>query len=209
MTQLQANISDCEPSDWFAAYTRHHHENTVAESLLGRGLEVFLPMYEALRQWSDRRKRVSLPLFPCYVFFRGNHERHINVLSTPGVHSIVGFAGHPAVIEKRQIDAIRLAVENHLRVEPHPFLRTGDQVRVKFGPLAGIEGILIRKRGFARLILSAELLQKSVSVEVDANCIERIASGAATAPRLCTELNYSRSNVHSDNPWESRGYSQT
>ncbi len=183
MTQFLARTSDCEPSEWYAVYTRHQHEKTVAENLLGRGLEVFLPVYEALRQWRDRQKRLLLPLFPCYVFFRGNHERRVTVLSTPGVHSIVGFAGHPAVIEKCQIDAIRLAVENHLRVEPHPFLRHGDQVRVKFGPLTGIEGILIRKRGFARLILSAELLQKSVSVEVDAHCIERIAGGPCIAAR--------------------------
>jgi transcription antitermination factor NusG len=76
-----------------------------------------------------------------------------------------------------------LAVESHLRIEPHPFLRYGDQVRVKFGPLAGIEGILIRKRGFERLVISAELLQKSVSVEVDASCIERIGSGPCVAAR--------------------------
>jgi transcription antitermination factor NusG len=183
MTQFDARVSDCEPCNWHAAYTRHQHEKTVAENLSGRGLEVFLPVYDAVRQWNDRQKRLSLPLFPCYVFFRGNDARLMKVLSTPGVHSIVAFAGRPAVIEECQIDAIRLAVESRLPVEPHPFLHHGDRVRVKFGPLAGIEGILIRKKGFTRLILSAELLQKSVSVEVDAYCIERIAGGAAFAAR--------------------------
>jgi transcription antitermination factor NusG len=183
MTQIDERISDCETSEWYAVYTRHQHEKCVAENLLGRGLEVFLPVYEALRQWNDRQKRLSLPLFPCYVFFRGNPERRTRVLSTPGVHSIVGFAGRPAAIEKCEIDALRLAVETHLRIEPHPFLRHGDQVRVKFGPLMGVEGILIRKRGFTRLILSAELLQKSVSVEVDAACVERIGSGLCVSAR--------------------------
>lgn len=167
-----------EPNDWYAVYTRHQHERAVAESLTGRGLEVFLPVYEALRQWTDRQKRLSLPLFPCYVFFRGNPERRARVLSTPGVHSIVGFGGRPAAIEKSQVDAVRLAVENHFRVEPHPFLRTGDRVRVRCGSLAGVEGILVRKRSFARLIISADLLQKSVSIEVDACSIERIARGS-------------------------------
>jgi transcription antitermination factor NusG len=183
MTQFDAPISDFEMNEWYAVYTRHQHEKSVAENLLGRGLDVFLPVYEALRQWNDRKKRLSLPLFPCYVFFRGNFERRAKVLSTPGVHSIVGFAGRPAAIQRCEIDAIRLAVESHLRIEPHPFLRYGDQVRVKFGPLTGIEGILIRKRGFERLIISAELLQKSVSVEVDASCIERICSGPCVAAR--------------------------
>jgi transcription antitermination factor NusG len=183
MNQMDELISVCESTEWYAVYTRHQHEKCVAENLLGRGLEVFLPVYEAVRQWNDRQKRLSLPLFPCYVFIRGNFQRREKVLSTPGVHSIVGFGGHPAAIEKCEIDAIRLAVETHLRIEPHPFLRHGDQVRVKFGPLAGVEGILIRKRGFTRLILSAELLQKSVSVEVDASCVERIGNGPCVAAR--------------------------
>lgn len=171
------SLSKSEPNEWYAVYTRHQHERTVAESLSGRGLEVFLPVYEALRQWTDRQKRLSLPLFPCYVFFRGDAQRRARVLSTPGVHSIVGFGGRPAPIEKTQVDAVRLAVENHFRVEPHPFLRNGDRVRVKSGSLAGVEGILIRKRSFARLIISADLLQKSVSIEVDAGTIERIGRG--------------------------------
>lgn len=178
MSLLYENQSQSEPNDWYAVYTRHQHERAVAESLAGRGLEVFLPVYEALRQWTDRQKRLSLPLFPCYVFFRGNPERRARVLSTPGVHSIVGFGGRPAAIEKSQVDAVRLAVENHFRVEPHPFLRSGDRVRVRSGSLVGVEGILVRKRSFARLIISADLLQKSVSIEVDAGSIERIARGS-------------------------------
>jgi|HubBroStandDraft_6_1064221.scaffolds.fasta_scaffold208132_2 transcription antitermination factor NusG len=181
MTDFEDRASGFEACEWHAVYTRHQHEKTVAENLSARGLEIFLPLYEAVRQWNDRQKRLMLPLFPCYVFFRGSQAHRMKVLSAPGVYSIVGFAGSPAVIEKSQIDAIRLAVENHLPVEPHPFLRHGDHVRVRSGPLAGIEGILIRKRGLTRLVLSAELLQKSVSVEVDASCVERIGIGMAFA----------------------------
>jgi|SRR5579872_94923 len=181
MLELNELMAQRELYQWHAAYTRHQHEKSVAEGLAGRGVEVFLPVYDAVRRWHDRQKRLTLPLFPCYVFFRSDATRRMKVLSTPGVHSIVGFGGQPAVIEKCQIDAIRAAVESRLPMEPHPFLRHGDRIRVKFGPLAGVEGILTRKKGFTRLILSADLLQKSISVEVDACCIERISGAASFA----------------------------
>lgn len=181
MLELNEPMAQRELYQWHAAYTRHQHEKSVAEGLAGRGVEVFLPVYDAVRRWHDRQKRLTLPLFPCYVFFRSDAARRMKVLSTPGVHSIVGFGGQPAVIEKCQIDAIRAAVESRLPMEPHPFLRHGDRIRVKFGPLAGVEGILTRKKGFTRLILSADLLQKSISVEVDACCIERISGAASFA----------------------------
>jgi len=181
MAELNGEMAQREIYPWHAAYTRHQHEKCVADGLVGRGVEVFLPVYDAVRRWHDRQKRLSLPLFPCYVFFRSDAARRMKVLSTPGVHSIVGFGGQPAVIEKCQIDAIRAAVESRLPIEPHPFLRCGDRIRVKFGPLAGVEGILTRKRGFTRLVLSADLLQQSISVEVGAECIEKIGSGESFA----------------------------
>lgn len=182
MSQLHAPISDFEINEWYTVYTRHQHEKAVAENLLGRGLEVFLPVYEVLRQWNDRRKRLSLPLFPCYVFFRGNFERRARVLSTPGVHSIVTIGGQPAPIQETEIEAIRRAVTSGLRAEPFPFLQCGDRVRVKAGPLEGIEGILIRKKNTSRLILSAELLQKSMAVDVDAFSVEPVRSRIPARP---------------------------
>ena len=175
MTAPHANgYNSCE-HEWWAVYTRHQHEKTVVEHLSANGIETFLPVYQAVRQWKDRKKHLSLPLFPCYVFVRGSFERRVQVLSAPGVFSIVSIAGHPATIPTTQIDAIRLAVGSSLRVEPHPFLRCGDWVRIKSGPLADVEGILIRKKGSYRLILSAELLQKSLAVEVDAFSVEPLA----------------------------------
>ena len=117
-----------------------------AESLAGNGFEVFLPTYNVIRKWTDRKKQLSLPLFPCYVFVRSNFERRLRILRTPGVHFLVMFAGRPAPIPDSEMDAIRKAVESRLRVEPHPFLRCGDWVRVTSGPLADVEGILVRKR---------------------------------------------------------------
>jgi transcription antitermination factor NusG len=188
MAQLSSPQEVHDQLGWYAVYTRHQHEKTVAESLSKNGIEVFLPQYGAVRKWKDRTKHLMLPLFPCYVFLRGGLDRRVKVLSTPGVHSFVGIAGHPSAIDELEIEAIRKAVTCDLRVEPFPFLRCGDRVRVKDGPLAGIEGILIRKKSSFRLILSAELLQKSVAVEVDGLGVEplrqRIPTGTLSPSAL-------------------------
>ena len=182
MTEVNTLQSNPVRPVWWAIYTRHQHEKTIAESLSSTGLEVFLPLYKAVRQWKDRKKHLTLPLFPCYVFLRSDLERRVHVLSTPGVHSIIMVAGQPAAIPDIEIEAIRRAVDSPLRIEPHPFLRRGDWVRIKSGPLTDIEGILIRRKNSYRLILSAELLQKSISVEVDALSVEPIASRPQVSP---------------------------
>ena len=183
---LDRHFNDTEHG-WNAVYTRHQHEKAAAESFASHGFEVFLPVHEVVRQWKDRMKKLSVPLFPCYVFLRGLSERRLQVLSTPGVHSIVMFAGLPAAIPEAEIDAIRRALGSRLRVELHPFLRSGDWVRIKSGPLAEIEGILVRRKNSCRLILSAGLLEKSIAVEVDASCVEPIPHRAAAGPLLSTE----------------------
>jgi transcription antitermination factor NusG len=168
------NQSDAKQCNWNAIYTRHQHEKSVAESLTGSGFEVFLPTYETVRQWTDRKKKLSLPLFPCYVFLRATEERRLQILSTPGVHFVVMFSGRPAQIPDFEIEAIRKAIDSRLRVEPHPFLRCGDWVQVTSGPLADVEGILVRKKGSYRLVLSTELLGKSIAVEIDAFSVKPI-----------------------------------
>jgi transcription antitermination factor NusG len=171
------------PEDsWYALYTVHQHEKVVAEILSGKGFEVFLPVYEAVRQWADRTRKLTLPLFPCYVFVRGGLDRRLQILTTPGFRSIVTAAGRPAVIPKPEIESVRQLVENCLQVEPHPFLRRGDRVRVKCGPLEGVEGILVRKKNSFRLVLSVEILQKSVVTEVDVSMVERVGPGGRTGP---------------------------
>jgi len=168
------DVGPCKQSDtsWWAIYTRHQHERVVADTLSAKGFEVFLPLYETVRRWKDRRKRLSLPLFPCYVFLRGGLERRLHVITTPGVHVILSNAGRVAVILDEEIQAVRRAVEGPLRVEPHPFLKCGDRVRVVHGPLEGVEGILVRKKSLFRLVLSVEMLAQSAAVEVDVSDIE-------------------------------------
>jgi transcription antitermination factor NusG len=156
-------------SPWWAVYTRHQHEKTVVEMLEAKGLEVFLPLYESTRRWKDRCKVLSLPLFPCYVFVRGGLDRRLQVLTTPGVHTILYRGEEVAMIPEEEIEAIRKTVEGPFRVEPHPFLRCGERVRVIRGSLEGVEGVLLRKKNLYRLVLSVDMLAQSVAVEIDAS----------------------------------------
>lgn len=163
-------------SAWCALYTRHQHEKTVAEMLSAKGLEVFLPLYDSMRIWKDRKKMLSLPLFPCYVFVRGGVNHRLEVVSTPGVHMILCNGDQVAVIPEVQIEAIRKTVEGNFRVEPHPFLKCGERVRVRRGTLEGVEGILVRKKNQDRLILCVDMLAQCVAVEVDASDVEPVAT---------------------------------
>lgn len=173
-----------EHSPWWALYTRHQHEKHVAETLQSKGYEVFLPLYDSVRRWKDRRKLLSLPLFPGYVFVRGSHQRRLGIVTTPGVHMILSRGDDAAAIPEDEIQAIRRSLQGKFAVEPHPYLRCGDRVRVTRGALEGIEGILIRKKNIFRLVLSVEMLAQSVSMEINATDIELVspaarASGAA------------------------------
>ncbi|MDT7817527.1 MAG: hypothetical protein QOJ42_7443 [Acidobacteriaceae bacterium] len=164
-------------SHWWALYTRHQHEKVVADMLSAKGFEVFLPLYDSIRRWKDRQKLISLPLFPCYVFVRGGLHRRLQVVTTPGIHMILSHGAEVAVIPEDEIEAIRRTIEGPCRMEPHPFLRCGERVRVIRGSLQGIEGLLVRKKNQFRLVLSVEMLAKSVAVEIDASDVEPVAGG--------------------------------
>ncbi len=159
---------------WHALFTRHQHEKAVALSLSNKRHEVYLPLYRSVRQWQDRAKQLWCPLFPCYVFIREGMDRQLEILTTPGVIHVVGWGGRPAVISQTQVDAVKQIIQNGLSVEIHSFLRCGDRVRVKAGALMGLEGILTRKQGVARLVISLEMLGRSAAVEIDALSVERI-----------------------------------
>ena len=159
---------------WHALYTRHQHEKPIAGMLSSKGHEVFLPLYAVARRWQDRTKHLSLPLIPCYVFIRGGLDRQLQIMSTPGVFNVVGWAGHPAAIPEDQIEGLRQMAESSTLVEPHPYLICGDRVRIKSGTLQGLEGILVRKKNVSRLVVSLEMLGRSAAVEVDASCLETV-----------------------------------
>jgi transcription antitermination factor NusG len=176
MVERTINPESQKEAKWFALYTRHQHERVITLTLEDKGFRTFLPLYDTIHQWKDRAKLVSLPLFPCYVFVcceqGGDWSR---VLTTPGIHSVVSFAGHPAQIPDAELESIRRATENDCKIEPYPFLNCGDWVRVKSGALAGVEGYLVRKKNVFRLVLSVEMLGKSAALEVDGASVERAA----------------------------------
>jgi transcription antitermination factor NusG len=159
---------------WYAAYTCANHEKRVAHQLVERQVKHFLPLYRSVRRWSDRRVQIDLPLFPGYVFIRLALRDRLRVLEIPSVVRLVGFSGHPAVLPDKEIEALRTGVAANLRTEPHPYLTIGRRVRMKCGPLEGMEGILIRKKNALRLVLSIDLIMRSASVEVDAGDIEGV-----------------------------------
>jgi transcription antitermination factor NusG len=165
-------------SSWYAIYTRHQHEKTVAQILTGKGFNTFLPLYATTHNWKDRTKALTLPLFPCYVFLKGGIERRLQIITTPGIYGLVSSAGQPAAIPDIEIEAIRRVVDSGTRVEIHPFLKCGSWVRVKCGPLTGIEGILIRKKNVSRLVLNVAILGTAAAIEVAAFQVEVV-----TAPR--------------------------
>jgi transcription antitermination factor NusG len=175
-TSQNIDVGTHEASPWWVLYTRHQHEKTVAEMLSAKDFEVFLPLYESVRRWKDRKKLLTLPLFPCYVFVRGGLDRRLQVVTTPGIHTILFHGEKVAIVPEAEIEAIRRAVEGSFRVEPHPFLKCGERVRVTRGSLEGVEGILIRKKNLYRLVLSVDMMAQSVAVEIDATDVEPVTA---------------------------------
>jgi transcription antitermination factor NusG len=160
---------------WYAAYTYAKHEKRVAEQLTQRSLENFLPQYGSVRRWKDRRVKLELPLFPGYVFVRLALRERLRVLETPSVVRLVGFSGQPAALPDKEIEALRTCAAAQLHAEPHSYLTAGRRVRIKSGPLAELEGVLVRRKNGLRVVVSLDLIARSAAVEVDAADIERIS----------------------------------
>jgi transcription antitermination factor NusG len=162
---------DLQPK-WYAVYTFANHEKRVKEQLERRLVESFLPLYDSVRRWKDRRVRLQLPLFPSYVFVRLALRDRWPVLQIPGVARLVGFNGSPSALPESEVEALQRIAPTGLHMEPHRYLSAGRRVRVKAGPLAGLEGILVRKKNGDRFVVSVELIMRSVALELDALDLE-------------------------------------
>ena len=165
-------LPDLNEARWYAAYTRSRHEKTVAEQLRGKGIETFLPLYKTVRRWKNGNHQVQMPLFPGYAFARFALADRLAVLKVPGVVRLVGFNGMPAALEDEEVDGLRQALAGGIAAEPHPYLTAGRRVRITAGPLAGREGILVRRQGTVRVVLSIDLIQRSVLVDVASDELE-------------------------------------
>jgi transcription elongation factor/antiterminator RfaH len=169
---------------WYAVYTKFQHEKSAAKVLESKQFEVLLPIYQTMHRWKDRNKMVTLPLFPCYLFLRTNIERKADVLRTPGVRWIVENGGCATPILETEIEAIRRITSSPSKVQPHPFLKHGQSVRIRKGPFAGNEGILERIKNQYRVIVSVELIQRSVALEIDLSDVEAASPSHKFSPHL-------------------------
>jgi transcription antitermination factor NusG len=156
---------------WYALYTRSRFEKKMLGELTDRNIEVFLPMREVLSRWKDRKKRIWLPLFPGYIFV--NHintpENRYKILNIPGAVRFVGHEGHAEPVPEEQIQSVRKFLESEIAMDPYPYLKKGSRVEIIAGPLKGIQGILVKKRGRFRFVLQVDLIRQAVSVEIDAS----------------------------------------
>jgi transcription antitermination factor NusG len=160
---------------WFAAYTAPRHEKRVCTRLQDRSVETFLPLYRSVRQRSNRtRVSLELPLFPCYVFLRIRPQDHGKVLSIPGVFSLVGSKHEPWPLADYEVEALRSGLPQS-NPEPHEYLVLGERLRIRSGPLANMEGILLRRKNTFRVVLTLNEIGRSFSVEVSANNVEPCA----------------------------------
>jgi transcription antitermination factor NusG len=162
------------PLEWYALVVKSNHEKAVLEHLSVGGVETVLPLYRSRRRWSDRIKEVTLPLFPGYVFSRFSYRSRVRVLRVPGVRSVVSAGLKPAPIPAREIEAIGAMARSGLPVKPWPFLKVGQRVVMTAGPLRGLEGILVEFRKTWHVIVSVELLQRSVAAEVDIDSVSAV-----------------------------------
>jgi transcription antitermination factor NusG len=162
----------CAAPRWYAAYTLANHERRVVDQLAYKSIEQFLPLYESVRRWKDRRMHLQVPLFPGYVFVRIPLEARLEVLGVRSVVRLVGFNGCPEALPDSEIDTLRRGLGQGLRAEPHPYLKIGRRVRIRSGPLQGMEGILVNRKGNYRVVLSVELIMRSLAAEVDVADLE-------------------------------------
>lgn len=167
---------ECGRAQWFAIHTYPRHEKRVASELVSKGLDVYLPLIARRHQWSDRQKLVELPLFPCYTFARTmvSGETLVKIRQTSGVIGLVGASGQGEPIPDSEIENVRILLTNKVQLDPYHFLKVGQRVRVRGGSLEGLEGILIRRNGNRRLVISVESLERSMSISVEGLEVERI-----------------------------------
>ncbi len=157
---------------WYALYTRPRHEKQVQQELTNQQIEVYLPIHKIRRRWSDRYKIVEEPLFKNYLFVRSDAEHYRKALNPFGAVSFVTVEGEPAIIPNEELEALKILVTSEIPHNPYPYLKAGRKVRLKYGPMEGCEGVLVRKRGLSRLVVTVHLLQRSIEAEVDAAWIE-------------------------------------
>ncbi|GJM15351.1 MAG: transcription termination factor NusG domain protein [Thermodesulfobacteriota bacterium] len=161
-----------EERSWYVVYTIVRHEKSVNAALTDKEVDTFLPIKKTISRWKDRMKEVHIPLFPGYLFVNSSLEDRLKILNTRGVIKILGVNGFPTPVPSEQIEIIKTILEKDLNCDPWPYMTEGKEVIVIRGPLEGTSGKIVERRGECRLILSVDLIKRSVSVEVDIDDVE-------------------------------------
>lgn len=157
---------------WYGVRVRPKCEVRASGELSVRGFEAFLPTRHVRRRWSDRVKTLEVPLFPGYLFCRFQPGERGGVLDAPGVIQILGIGGTPSPVSDVEIGAIQTLVTSRLMLTPWPYLRSGQRVRIEHGPLAGVDGLVVKAEdGKPRVVVSVTLLQRSVAAEIERDWI--------------------------------------
>ncbi len=166
---------------WFAVWTRSRQEKLVASMFQSLGIQHFLPLRSEIRRWSDRKQAVSVPLFSGYLFVRTNpvSETRLRILRIPGVAGLVGNQEGPVPIPDLQIEDIQTVLATRTQCVVLPLLEAGDLVRVARGPLAGVQGRLLRSNSTTRLVISIELIHQSLAISVAREDVELVGQRAA------------------------------
>jgi transcription antitermination factor NusG len=165
---ITASGSSTPGAKWFAAYTATHHEKCVLDHLNRRQVEAFLPLYKAASQWKKRpAATLELPLFPNYIFVRISIEERTALLGTPGILSFVGSKQSAWELPEREIETLRHGVHER-NAEPHEYLVVGERARVTSGVLAGLEGVIVRRKNNLQIVVSLDNIMRSIAIEVDA-----------------------------------------
>ena len=167
--------------NWFALSVNVRHEKVVSELLRNKGFDTFLPLYKRRHQYARRSREFELPMFPGYLFCHTSLTRRLPIMTTPGVIRMVGAGRLPIPVDNKEIASLKKAVEAGVPMSPHHFWQSGDIGRISTGPLAGVEGVVIKSKQSMRLILCVTLLQRAVMLEIDSSCVKLVTYMAAAA----------------------------
>jgi transcription antitermination factor NusG len=167
--------------NWFALSVTVRHEKAVSDLLRNKGFETFLPLYKRRHQYDRRFREFELPLFPGYLFCHTSLSTRLPIMTTPGVIRIVGAGRTPIPVDNTEIWSLKKAVEAGVAVSPHQFWKSGQIGRISTGPLAGVEGVVVKSKESLRLILCVTLLQRAVMLEIDSSCVTLVPNASAAA----------------------------
>lgn len=181
---------------WYALQVNCRKESSIASQIEGRGFECFLPTYKSLRKWSDRTKEVDQALFPGYLFCRFEYQERQPIVTAAGVVQVVGNGRIAIPIPDGEIEALQVAVSSGIPAQPWPYLKAGELVRVNYGHLSGLQGILVNFKGNHRVVLSVTLLQRSLALEVDLSWVSAVVP--QKQERVTATASRARDAVHAN-----------